>query len=174
AIDHDAQPAEIHGPGQRALGEFDVAVLYAVDTFGAPEIGAFGQMQAEIGIEQRLDLELDFVVELVAIGPEQLDPVVVERIVRSGDHHAKVRAHRARQHADGWRRNRAGKQHIHADGREAGNQRGLDHVTGKARVLADQYAVTVVAVLEHKTGRLANPERKLRRDHAVGAAANAV
>ena len=41
---------------QRALGEFDVAVLHAVDALGAAEVVALGQLLAEIAVEQLLDL----------------------------------------------------------------------------------------------------------------------
>ena len=129
---------------------------------------------AEIGVDQLLDLLLDLVGELVAVRAEQLDAVVVVGIVRGRDHHAEVGAHRARQHRDARRRDRAGQQHVHADRGEAGRQRVLDHVAGQARVLADQHAVAVVAVLEDEPDRLADLQREFRRDDAVGPAANAV
>ena len=102
-------------------------------------------------------LAFDFVAELEAVRPEQLDAVVVERIMRGRDHDAEIGAHRARQHADRRRRNRAGEQHVHADRGEAGNQRGLDHVAGEAGVLADEDAVAVIAVLEHQARRPGRP-----------------
>jgi hypothetical protein len=73
----------------------------------------------------------------VAVGPEQLDAVVVIGIVRGRDHHAEIGAHRARQHGHGGGRNRAGEQHIHADRGEPGHQAVLDHIAGKPRVLAE-------------------------------------
>ena len=138
AIDHDAQPVETERARQRALGEFDVAVVHAVDALGAAEIGALGELLGQVGIDQRLDLVLDLVGELVAVGPEQLDAVVVVGIVRGRDHHAEIGAHRAGEHGDRRRRHRAGQQHVHADRGEAGDQRGLDHVARQAGVLADQ------------------------------------
>jgi hypothetical protein len=66
---------------------------------------------------------LDLVGQLVAVRAEQLDAVVVERIVRGGDHDAEIGAHRARQHGDRRRRHRAEQQHVHADRGEAGDQR---------------------------------------------------
>ena len=65
-------------------------------------------------------------------------------------------------------------QHVHADRGEAGDQRGLDHVAGQPRVLADHHAMAVLAALEDEAGRLPDLERELGRDHAIGAAANAV
>ena len=40
AIDHDAQAIEADVARQRAFGEFDVAIMHAVDAAGAPEAGA--------------------------------------------------------------------------------------------------------------------------------------
>src|SRR6185437_8146592 len=109
--------------------------------------------------EQFLDLAFDLVAELEAVGPKQLDAVIVVRIVRGRDHNAEVGAHRARQHADRGRRDRTGEQHVHADGGEAGNQRGLDHVAGQAGVFTDQNTVTVFAVLEDQARSLTDLER---------------
>ena len=117
---------------------------------------------------------LDVVGELEAVGAEQLDAVVVERIVRGRDHHAEIGAHGAREHADRRRRDRAGEQDVHADRGEAGDQRGLDHVAGEPGILADEHAVAMVAAAKDQPRRLPDLERQLRRDHAVGAAANAV
>ena len=174
AVDHDAQAFERQIARQRALGEFDVAVLHAVDALGAAEIGRLREPLGEVAVDQLLDLELDLVGQLVAVRTEQLDAVVVVRIVRGGDHHAEIGAHRARQHGDRRRRHRAGEQHVHADRGEARHQRGLDHVAGQPRVLADQHAMAMLAVLEHHARGLPDLEGKLRRDRAVGAAANAV
>ena len=160
--------------GSVELGEFDVAVLHAVDALGAAEIVAFGQTLAQIGIEQFLDFAFDLVAELVAVRPEQLDAVVGVRVMRGRDHHAEIGAHRARQHADRRGRDRTGQQDVHADRGEAGDQRGLDHVAGQAGVLADQDAMAVLAVLEHQPGGLADLERQFGGNDPVGPAANAV
>ena len=159
--------------GKRALGELDVAVLRVVDALGAAELGR-GELLRQVALDQLLDLALDLVGELEAVRPEQLDAVVVVRVVRGRDHDAEVGAHGAREHGDRRRRHRAGQQHVHADRGEAGDQRGLDHVAGEAGVLADQHAVAVLAALEDQAGGLPDLEREFGRDHAVGAAANAI
>jgi hypothetical protein len=82
--------------------------------------------------------------------------------------------HRARQHGDRRRRYRAEQQHVHSDRGEAGDQRGLDHVPGQPGILADHHAVAMLAAAEHQSGGLSDLECQFRRDHAVGAAANAV
>ena len=118
---------------------------------------------------------LDLVGELVAVGPEQLDAVVVERIVRCRDHHAEIGAHRTREHGDCRRRHRPELQHVHADRGEARDQRGLDHVAGQTGVLADDNPMAIVAgAAKHHARCLSNLERQFGRDHAIGTAANSV
>ena len=52
AVDHDAQAVEAHGARQRALGEFDVAVLHAVDALGAAEVGTAREPLGEVAVDQ--------------------------------------------------------------------------------------------------------------------------
>ena len=174
AIDHHAQAVEAEVARQRALGEFDVAVMDAVDAAGAAETGALRQPLVERFIEQLLDLLLDVVGQLEALRAEQLDAVVLEQVMRGGNHHAEIGAHRLGQHRHRRRRHRAEQQHIHADRGEAGHHRVFDHVAGKPRILADDDAMAVLAALEHQPGRLPDLERQFRRDQAVGAAPNPV
>src|SRR5262249_54421837 len=81
AIDHHPQALEAHAARQRALGEFDVAALLVLDAPGTADFGALGQVLGQVGIDQRLDLVLDLVGELVAVRTEQLDAVVVKPLV---------------------------------------------------------------------------------------------
>ena len=159
---------------QRALGEFDVAVMHAVDAAGAAEAGALRQPLVDRLVEQLLDLLLDVVGQLEALRAEQLDAVVLEQIVRGRDHHAEIGAHRLGQHRHRRRRHRAEQQHVHADRGEAGHHGVFDHVAGQPRVLADDDAMAMVAALKHQAGRLPHLERQLRRDQTVGAAPNPV
>ena len=174
AVEDDAQALERKVARQRALGEFDVAVVHAVDALGAAEVAALGHALGHVAVDQAFDLALDLVRKLVAVRAEQLDAVVVERVVRGRDHHPQVGAHRAGEHGDGRGRHRPELQHVHAHGGEAGDQRRLDHVAGKPGVLADHDAMAVLAAAEDEAGCLPDLERQLGRDHAIGAAANAV
>ena len=61
AIDHHPQAVEAEIARQRALGEFDVAVMHAVDAAGTTEAGALRQLLVEILVEQLLDLFFDVV-----------------------------------------------------------------------------------------------------------------
>jgi len=159
---------------QRALGEFDVAVVHAVDTAGASEAGALRQPLVERFVEQLLDLLFDIVGQFEALRAEQLDAVVLEQIMRSGNHHAEIGAHRLGQHRHRRRRHRAEQQHIHADRGEAGHHRVFDHVAGKPGILADHDTVAMIAALEHQSGRLPDLERQFRRDQTVGTAPNPI
>ena len=134
-----------------------------------------GELARQIAVEQLLDLRLDVVGKLVAVGAEQLDAIVLERIVRGGDHHADVGAHRARQHGDGRRRHGAEQQRIHADGGEARHQRIFDHIAGEPRILADDDAMAALAaIVEDEAGGLTDLHRQLGRDLDIGEAADAV
>ena len=174
AIDDDAQAVEGNIARQRPLGVFDVARGDVVDALGAAELRRFGEPAGEVVVDQRLDVRLDLVRQLEPVGPEQLDAVVLVKIVRGGDHHAEIAAHRARQHRHRRRRRRAEQQHVHADRGEAGDHRVFDHVAGEAGVLADDDAVAILAALEQQAGRLADLHRQIGGDLGVGAAANAV
>ena len=105
------------------------------------------------------DLELGGVVELAAVGAEQLEAVVVVRVVRGGDHDAEVGAQAARHHRHARRRQRAEQAHVHADGGEAGHKRGLQHVAGQARVLADHDEVPAIAAVAEISLPAARPRR---------------
>src|SRR3569832_630970 len=75
AIDNDTQAFEAKLARQRALGEFDVAVMHAVDAAGTAEACALRQTTIERFVEQLLDLLLDVIGQLEALRPEQLDAV---------------------------------------------------------------------------------------------------
>ena len=168
------RPSRLRVARQRALGEFDVAVMHAIDAAGAPETGALRQPLVERFIEQLLDLLLDIVRQFETLRAEQLDAVVLEQIMRGGNHHAEIGAHRLGQHRDRRRRHRAEQQHIHADRGEAGHHRVFDHVAGEPRILADHDAMAMLAALKHQSGRLPNLERELRCDQAIGTAPDPV
>src|SRR5262249_32076757 len=57
---------------------------------------------------------------------------------------------------------------------EASDQRGLDHVAGEARVLADEHAMTMVAAAKDQARSLPDLERQFRSDRPVGPAADAI
>jgi hypothetical protein len=114
-VDNDAQALERKILRQRSFRELDIAVLDTVDASGAAEIGALGKLLGQVGVDQLLDLAFHIIAELEPVRTEQLDAIVVIRIMRGRYHHAKIGAHRPRQHPDRRRRDRTGLQHVHAD-----------------------------------------------------------
>ena len=175
AIDNDPQARQRHRARQGALGELDVAVVDTIDALGAAEPVRIGERQLDIPVQHPLDALLDLVGELVAVGTEQLDAVVVVGIVRGRDHHADVGAQRAYQHGDRRRRDRAKQEYVHAGGAQARHHCVLDHIAGKSCVLAEHDAVAMAATLERKASGHADPHGDLRRHRKlVGASPNPV
>ena len=118
AIDDDAQAVEADVARQRALGDTRCSApgrsrcAWRGRSRSAGASSSVGRRR-----HQRLDLHLGLVGQLVAVGVEQLDAVVVVGVVGGRDHHAEVGAQRARQHGDRRRRHRPEQEHVHADGR---------------------------------------------------------
>ena len=165
-IDDDAQALEPQLLREGALGEFDIARLGVLDALGAAELVGCGELDAAGAVDQRFDRQLLLVRELVAVRTEELDAVVVIRIVGGGDHDAEIGAERARQHGDGGRRQRAEQEHVHAGGEKPGGQRLLDHVARKPCVLADHRAVAVAAARIEAAGGEAELEHRIGRHRA--------
>ena len=162
--------------GNDDFDELDVAPGRIVDALGAAELGGGRERLGEVvALHAPLDLQLDRVGELVAVRPEQLDAVVLVRIVRGRDHDPEIAAHHARQHRDRRRRQRPQQHHVHAHGQEAGGERGLQHVAGEPRVLADDDAMPVVAAPEMRPRRQRQRQRRRRRDRlAIGLASDSI
>ena len=92
-----------------------------------------------------------------------------------GDDDARVRAlengqvrdRRSRQHAEGH--------HVAADGADAADERGFEHIGGNARVLADgDDRLSALFFLQNGRDGLARTERKISREIFSHNAANAV
>ncbi len=122
----------------------------------------------------------DVVRQLRAGRGEELDAVVVERIVRRADDDAGRQPQRTRQVGDRGRRQRSGQIDVDAGRRQAGLQRRLEQVARDARVLADQHARRLALARaftrgEHASGRVAELQHQLGRDRRLAdASANAV
>ena len=96
AIHHDAHAFERHAARERGLGIFDVAAQRVVDAHRLADcVGGRADVFDLAAEDQVLDLIFDLVVELVAVGAEELDAVVVVGIVRGGDDDAGVGAQAA-------------------------------------------------------------------------------
>jgi hypothetical protein len=168
AVDDHPQALERHLAAQRSLGVFDVAGLDVVDALGAAEVGRVGKLRRDVTIHQRFDARLDLVGQFIAVRPEQLDAIVLIKVVGSGDHHPEVAAHRARQHRHCRGRHRPQEQNVGADGSEARDQRIFDHVAREPGVLANHHPMPMVAAAKGEPRRLPDLQGHIRRDPAVG------
>ena len=187
AVDDDAHAAQVERARKAALAELDVPARRVFDAAGAAEFRR--RHAAERLAELRLDRCLDVVGQLVAVGREELDAVVLVRIVRRADDDARLQPQRARQVGDRRRGDRSRTQHVHAGGREACLQCGFEHVARYARVLADDHRGArartgklggagdrrAFGAGEHLAGRIAEAQDEIGRDRRFAdAAPNAV
>ena len=120
-------------------------------------------------LDERLDLVLDRVGQLEALRIEQLDAVVLRRIMGCGDDRAARGVELADQQRHRRRRDDARQKRRAARAGDAGDHRRLQHVAGKARVLADHDRLA-----EKRHGGLAEPVCQLAGELGVRHAANAV
>src|SRR5690606_19848948 len=121
----------------RVLAGLDVAADRVARAHGLAEL--FGRDGAEGLFQGGLDGAFGGVIELFAVGREELDAVVVVRVVRGRDDDAAVGAHRVGQVRDRGRGHRPHQLHVDAGGHQPGLEGGLEHVVGDAGVLADDH-----------------------------------
>ncbi len=121
AVHHDLHAAQVHVCREGALAEFDIAADRIFDTLGFAEcLRCIGQHRV---IQFGLDGGFDCIWQFLAAAGKELDAVVLERIVRSGDHHTRLQAQRARQVSHCRCRDRAGQIDVDASRDEPGFQR---------------------------------------------------
>ncbi len=131
-------------PRKAALGKLDIAALRVVEPLGPAQKPRFREADIAVVDQVRLDAFFNLVGEFVAIRAEQLDAVILERIMGGGDHDPNIRAQRAGQHGNRRGRQRSDQNHIHPDGRKTRRQRRFQHIAGQAGVLADNDAMTEI------------------------------
>ena len=175
AIDDDLQSVQASTARKARLGCFDVPPGGVVKSRRATKRLGCRQSVCKPAVHQALDFQLGLVGELGAIGSEQLDAVVLVRIVGSRDHHAEIGTQRSGEHGDRRRRDRPEKGHVHAGTDQAGGQRRFDHVTGQPRVLADHRSTAMIVTGEPQAGGLPKAQcHACRHWVAVGLAADTV
>ncbi len=163
-VDHHPQAVEGEVAGKGALDERHVAPAGVLELHRAPDGGPGAALAEERRLaDERLDLGLRRVGQLEAVPAEDLDAVVVVGVVAGADHDPGVGAHAHREVGDRRRRHRPAQQHAPAHRGHPGGDRGLEHVAGEARVLADQHAgrVPLGAARDERDGA-AEGERQLR------------
>ncbi len=178
AIDDDLQALEVEIVRKRALAEFDVAARRVAD---AERLAQLRRLDAaDRTVDALLDRLLDRVRQLGAACREELDAVVLERIVRGADHDAGRQAQRARQVGDAGRGQRTGQIDVDAGGGQPRFERRLEQVAGDARVLPDQHRRVRARARrrfgrEHAAGGVTEPQHELGRDRRVAdSAADAI
>ena len=124
--------------GEGVFGEDNVASVHAVQTIRLPDVRSPGGQVGKFVVEDQVfDKVFLLVGKLVAVAAENFQTVVLERIVRSRDHDARVGAHALGDEGDRRRRHHADQIGIAPHGCDAGFQGALHHVAGKPGVLPD-------------------------------------
>src|SRR5829696_9162160 len=118
------------------------------------------------GREELLDLLFGLVSELPSLTVEELDAVVLRRVVRGGDHNAEVE----REQGDRRRRQHPGHDRGTAGRDDAAREGVLELDSGRARVAADED----VAGRNPQRSGAPEPLHELRRDELPDDAADAV
>ena len=88
----------------------------------------------------------DLVRQLKTIPGEKLNAVILVRIVGRRDHHARVSSHAARKESDTRRGHGTDQLNVRAHGANTRSECGLEHVTGKTRILTDENFVPVLGM----------------------------
>ena len=126
-------------------------------------------------LDGALDQHLHLVGQLAARGIEELDAVVLVRIVRGADDHAEAAAQALGHVGDAGRGQRPDQHDIDAGGDESRLQRRLEHVARQAGVFADEHAAALRR--QHARGGTRQPQREIHGHgrladaaaHAIGA-----
>jgi hypothetical protein len=117
AVDHDAQSVQLEPVGRaqevREVGALQRRVEQRHRTPGD---------RRRVGAQPGLDLVLDLVGQLLRARTEDLDPVVLGRVVGGADHHRQVEALHASEEGQARRRDQAGAGHAIARGGQAARE----------------------------------------------------
>ncbi len=127
-------PQAVEGRAEALDEHVDVALAEPVGAHGLP-----GGCRGRFVGEERLDLELLLVGQLDALAREDLDAVVLGRVVARRDD----RATRLREERNRRRREDATEGYGRSAGREPGRERLLERGPGLARVAADEHGTAL-------------------------------
>ena len=153
-IDHQFQAAQIHVGGERGFAEFDIAVVRAADAFGASQLAR--RQRLHFLVQLGFNRQLHFVAQFHAAFGKKFDAVIGKCVVRCGNHHTAVQTQGAGQIGNARRGQRPGLHHAHTGRREAGHQRGFQHIARNARVFADNHGRRVTGIcLDQRTAESA-------------------
>ena len=153
----------------------DVAVTSADVVYSASDLFAFCHRNFHLAVDVLLDLQKSFFVHLLAVVVDDLDAVVVVRIMRSRDHDAAVEIVDS-----GDVRYRRSRRNVHDVGvstrcHEARAQRVLKHVAGSSCILSDDHLCLAVKSLAVVPAEItADLDGVIECQRLVGFAAEAV
>ena len=150
AVDRDRHAAEVDG--EAAAQIVDVVTLGAIVRHVAADAGPARPRRVVGALEPGLDLVLPGVGKLRALGREELDPVVGERIVGGGEHDAAVGVEATGDQRDSGRRQHAGGEALSARAQHARRHRRFEQRPGASRVTADDELDAVAAPLRAQRG----------------------
>ena len=154
AVEHDFQPLEVAA----ALGfeQVEIGSAHLRAGFNAADVLSFGRRHARAAAaDDRFDLVLQRIRELITLSAEEFDAVVFGGIVGCGDHDPGIGLYLPIKHRDGRGRNHAQIHRVRADRADARHQRALEHITGDARIGTDEHCRPVRAGDQHLRARAA-------------------
>ncbi len=131
AVEHHPPAGEVEREG--GLEGAQVVLETAVQLAHVARLGG-----GDISIQQRLDPRLGLVVELCALGREELDAVVAVGVVRGGHDGRQVEAEPLDEDRCCGGRQHSAQQRVATRGCDPGGQRRLQHRARLARVAYDQ------------------------------------
>ena len=158
-----------------AQGVGDVAVLCVGQGQDLADVGPQHRARRPAGaLHEGLDAVLFVVVELVAVRPEEFDPVVGGGVVRGGDDGAGVRSHVGGEERRGGGGQDAAGIDVGACREQPCRQGSLEQVAGAPGVADDEHGGAAVPGTEGGCRRATEPQSELRGQLEIGDAPDAV
>ena len=138
AINDQFDAMELQWRRNRALAEFDIPALGILEAAGLADPRRInrGHGLVDLGLDQVLDL----VRKLQPVRAEELDAIVIIRVMGRADDDPGLGPKSAGQIGNGGGRHRPGQQRIDTSRGETRLQRRFKHISGDAGVLADKHS----------------------------------
>ena len=150
AVDDDFDPVQGQLTRKGGLGKDVVAAQGVIYPSGFADGGRGGPQMVDLTAhDQRLEVVFQTVGQLEPIPRENLDSVILERVVRGGDHDAGICPLAAGQKGNPGSRQGPDQEHIGTHRTDAGRQGGLKHIARQTGVLADQNPVPTRHIAKH-------------------------
>ena len=181
AVQADLDPLEGVNPQRDQVSHVAVASADVVDgaadmvTAGKRQLGPILVKDVQLAVEVILDEQQCFLVHLLAVAVDELDAVVVIRVMARRDHDAAVEI--AVAHHVAYRRRGGHAQHIRIGTarHKARNQRVLVHIAGTTGILAnDRLGLAPLAEAVVPAHELADLKCMVDRELLVGAPTEAI